>query len=185
MTDRRQELLNKSLDYLLQHGVASLSLRPLAVAIGTSGRLLIYHFGSKDGLITAVVKEVRGRLQRSFSALSASSHRAQSSSPMGTFWSWTTRAETISHLRLLFEVQILALQNPERYARYMEETSTSWLKLIEDSLPPSRDRRTIATLCVAVIDGLLLEYMSTGDVRRTTRALSLFDRLIFEESRAQ
>jgi AcrR family transcriptional regulator len=178
MSARREELLDKSLDYLLQHSVAGLSLRPLAAAIGTSGRLLVYHFGSKDGLVTAVMDEVRTRLQRSFSALSASSRRGENPGLMRAFWSQTIRSETLPYLRLLFEMQILALQNPAKYARYVEGTSTSWLELIEGSLPPSRDRRATATLCVAVIDGLLLEYMSTGDARRTTQALKLFERLL-------
>lgn len=178
MGRRRQELIHKSLDYFLEHGAAGLSLRPLAAATGTSARLLVYHFGSKDGLTAAVMDEVRSRLQRSFSELLTSSRRGHSRSPMQAFWSWTIQPKNIPYLRLLFEVQVLALQNPKRYAQYLEGTSASWLKLIEGSLPPSRDRRVIATLCTAVIDGLLLEYMSTGEGKRTTRALRLFDRMI-------
>jgi hypothetical protein len=81
-------------------------------------------------------------------------------------------------MRLLFEVQVLALQNPGVYARYLEGTSSTWLALIERSLPPSRANRSVATLCAAVIDGLLLEYLSTGDRRRTTSALELFDTMM-------
>jgi len=178
MNTRRSELIDKSLDYFLKHGAAGLSLRPLAAATGTSARLLVYHFGSKDKLIGAVMDEVRGRLQKSFSDLVASSRRGKRRSPMQLFWSWAIRAENLPCLRLLFEVQVLALQNPGKYAQYLEGTSTSWLELIERSLPPSRDRRAIATLCAAVIDGLLLEYLSTGKVKRTTRALELFDRMV-------
>jgi AcrR family transcriptional regulator len=67
--DRKSELRTKALEYLLEHGVADLSLRPLASEIGTSARLLIYHFESKDGLIRAVMEEARLRAQQSFSAL--------------------------------------------------------------------------------------------------------------------
>ena len=178
MSERRAELIDKSLDYFLEHGAAGISLRPLAAATGTSARLLVYHFGSKDNLVAAVLDEVRNRLQKSFADLLASSRRGKRRSALQAFWSWTIRAENLPYLRLLFEVQVLALQNPDRYAQYLEGTSTSWLELIEGSLPPSRDRRSIATLCVAVIDGLLLEYLSTGDVKRTTRALKLFDRMV-------
>src|SRR5258706_10044550 len=68
MTERRDELLRRSRDYLLAHGVADLSLRPLAAAIGTSARLLVYHFGSKEALVTAVLDDVRHRFQASFTA---------------------------------------------------------------------------------------------------------------------
>jgi hypothetical protein len=77
-------------------------------------------------------------------------------------------------MRLLFEVQALAIQNPDVYARYLEGTSSSWLELIESALPPSKSNRATATLCAAVIDGLLLEYLGTRDRRRTTQALELF-----------
>lgn len=182
MSARRDELIGKSLEYFLEHGAAGLSLRPLAAATGTSARLLVYHFGSKDGLIAAVMDEVRGRLQESFAGLAAASGCGRRST-MQAFWSWTIRPENLPYLRLLFEVQILALQDPGRYARYLEGTSTSWLDLIERSLPPSRDRRAVATLCAAVMDGLLLEYMSTGETRRTTRALKLFDRMLARSPR--
>jgi hypothetical protein len=95
---------------------------------------------------------------------------------MRAFWDWIVRPANLRPMRLLFEVQILALQNPKVYAHYLEGTSSSWLTLIERSLPPSKDRRAVATLCAAVIDGLLLEYLSTGDRRRTTAALDVFAR---------
>jgi AcrR family transcriptional regulator len=184
MSERRDELIEKSLDYFLEHGVAGLSLRPLAGAIGTSARLLVYHFGSKDGLIQAVMDEVRARIQKSFAATAAQSARGSAHGVMRAFWAWITRPANVRPLRLLFEVQVLALQNPRVYARYLQGTSSSWLDLIEESLPPSKDRRVVATLCAAVIDGLLLEYLATGDRRRTTDALALFSRQIPGRERA-
>ncbi len=178
MGGRREELIEKALDYFLEHGLAGLSLRPLAERIGTSARLLVYHFGSKDGLIAAVMDEVRAQSQKSFALSAARSAKGTAKGPMHAFWAWTILPANIRHVRLLFEVQVLALQNPDVYARYLEGGSSSWLELIEGSLPPSKDRRAIATLCAAVIDGLLLEYMSTGDRRRTTKALDLFTELI-------
>ena len=175
MSERRDELIEKALDYFLDHGVAGLSLRPLAAEIGTSARLLVYHFRSKDGLIQAVMDEVRARVQTSFAATSERSGKG-SAHVMHSFWSWVIRPANARLLKLLFEVQVLALQNPRVYARYLEGTSSSWLALIEASLPPVKERRAAATLCAAVIDGLLLEYLATGDRRRTTEALKLFGR---------
>jgi AcrR family transcriptional regulator len=179
MRERRQELANQALDYFLEHGVAGLSLRPIAAHLGTSARLLVYHFGSKEGLITAVMDEVRARIQKSFVQLM--SDRAPGTTRlMPEFWTWAIHPKNIKCIRLLFEVQILAFQNPARYARYMEGSSSSWLKLIEESLPPAKESRAMATLCVAVIDGLLLEYLSTKDVRRTRQALDLFNHEIID-----
>ena len=63
---RKDELRDRALDYFLEHGLAELSLRPLADEIGTSSRLLIYHFESKEKLIATVMEEARSRTQRSF-----------------------------------------------------------------------------------------------------------------------
>ncbi len=178
MSERRRELIGKALDYMVVHGVAGVTLRPLAGAIGTSARLLVYHFGSKDGLITAVMDEVRLRAQRSFAEATAKAGNGAAKGAMQTFWAWTVHPRNIDYMRLLFEVQVLAIRNPATYGPYLEGTSGSWLALIEASLPPSRRNRAIATLCAAVVDGLLLEYLSTGDRRRTTRALELFGRLM-------
>ena len=52
MQNRKDELIESLIAYLLENGLADLSLRPLAAGTGTSARLLIYHFGSKEDLLT-------------------------------------------------------------------------------------------------------------------------------------
>jgi AcrR family transcriptional regulator len=180
--DRKDVLCGKALDYCLAHGVAELSLRPLALKIGTSARLLIYHFGSRDGLIGAVMDEAHRRVQRSFGELMGG---AGHKSALRTFWEWATDRRNSPYLRLIFEVQVLALHNPAVYARYLEGTSSSWLALIEAVLPPSVDRRERATLCAAIIDGLILEFLSTGDLCRTSSALDIFDSMLRARVRAR
>ena len=177
MSKRRRELLQRSLDYLLDHGVADLSLRPLAADVGTSARLLVYHFGSKEGLLIAAMDELRVRVQASFRAVAATA-AARRASPLDPFWKWATRRKHLRYLSLLLEVQVLALHQPAHYARYLKHTSASWLELIGGALPAARRSPAMATLCGAVVDGLLLELLSTGDRRRTTDALTLFDALL-------
>ena len=55
MTVRREELLEKAYGFVLEHGLADLSLRPLAQAIESSPRVLLYLFESKDGLVRELV----------------------------------------------------------------------------------------------------------------------------------
>jgi AcrR family transcriptional regulator len=173
--DRKSELCGKALDYCLAHGIAELSLRPLAQEIGTSARLLIYHFQSRDGLIGAVMDEAHRRVQKSFGELM---READNKAVLRSFWDWTTAPHNTPYMRLMFEVQMLALQNPSAYAHYLQGTSSSWLALIETALPPSVDRPARATLCAAIIDGLLLEFLSTGDLRRTSNALEIFGSML-------
>ena len=178
MSEPRERLIEGCLAYFLEHGVASLSLRPLAEAVGTSARLLVYHFGSKQGLIAAVMDEVRARLQRSFEAGRAKAGREAGPGTLQAFWDWAVLPRNAKLLGLLFEVQVLAIKDPENYARYLEGTSKSWLEVIESALPPIKERRALATLMVAVVDGLLLEVLSTHDRRRTGEAMALFTRLL-------
>jgi AcrR family transcriptional regulator len=62
--DPKQQLLERALGYLAEHGIGDISLRELAAALGTSHRMLIYHFGSKEGLFVAVVQESENQLRR-------------------------------------------------------------------------------------------------------------------------
>ncbi|MDQ6808489.1 MAG: TetR/AcrR family transcriptional regulator [Verrucomicrobiota bacterium] len=135
--------------------------------------MLVHHFGSKEELIAAVLEQVRTALQSSFGAL-ASEAEATPSDLMVAFWEFVTAKAQTPSLRLLLEVQILAVQNPARYRRYLAETSSSWLRVIVSALPPGPNRQQTAVLCAAVIDGLLLEFLSTGNLRSTSAALRLF-----------
>ena len=56
---RQNELLEAAYRYVLQHGISRTSLRPLAAAIGSSTRVLMFLFGSKDGLIRALLDRAR------------------------------------------------------------------------------------------------------------------------------
>jgi len=65
----REELLEKVTDHVLEHGLIGLSLRPVAAAVGTSDRMLIYHFGSRDALVSAVVARSTERAVDAVAAL--------------------------------------------------------------------------------------------------------------------
>jgi AcrR family transcriptional regulator len=68
---RHDDLLDRVTDYVLEHGLIGLTLRPLAAAIGTSDRMLIYHFGSRDALVSAVVARSTERAITEVDALPA------------------------------------------------------------------------------------------------------------------
>jgi AcrR family transcriptional regulator len=134
--------------------------------------MLLHYFGSKEVLIAEVMEQVQERLRDSFQELLDEPQTKEGLLPK--FWRVLSSRKNQPFLRLLFEVQMLALQNPKRYRRYLSRTSKSWRRLIERALPVKRESAETATLYNAVIDGLLLELLATGDLRRTTRALALF-----------
>ena len=178
MSRRKEELLDATVRYLTRHGVADLSLRPLAASIGTSARLLVFHFRSKERLLKDVLGAVQERLQASFAAI-ANAPRDDGQSPMRRFWAWATDTKNLPQLRLLYEVQFLALQNPRVFARYLDTSSSRWIELIAPHLPGRLRNTATATLCAAVFDGLVFELLSTGDRRRTERALDHFVALLW------
>jgi hypothetical protein len=77
-------------------------------------------------------------------------------------------------LRLLYELQIVAAQNPERYGRHLQSISLRWLTAATRSFTPDTRSEPLATLCIAVFDGLLFELINTGDRARLSKALDAF-----------
>jgi len=68
---RRDALLDQVTDHVLQQGLIGLTLRPVAAAIGTSDRMLLYHFRSRDELVAAVVARASDRGVAAIDALPA------------------------------------------------------------------------------------------------------------------
>lgn len=173
MQTRKEELLNALIGYLQRHGLADLSLRPMAAATGTSARLLIFHFRSKERLLVEVLEEMQARLQRSFAQMGEGAGEGRGPL-LRVFWDWALKPENFEHLKLLYQLHILAAQSPKTYGRYLKSNSLNWLELIQAALPPERRDPALATLIGAVFDGLFIELVSTGDRRRTTQAIDKF-----------
>jgi len=188
---RRTELLEEIVETLLQHGAADLSLRPLAERVGTSARLLIYHFGSKDELIAAALAELRSKIAASLHA------RAQDVRPdslralVMMVWDWATEAANQSFFRLLFEVDGLALYDRVHFSEEARKANSAvWIGLISrgaERWGQAGVQFTVnSTLIVAALSGLLQEFLSTGDRDATTAALStLMDLLSGERPSGQ
>ena len=64
MGERRDQLAEGATDYVLEHGLIGLSLRPLAAELGTSDRMLLYHFTDKDDLVATVLRVSNDRSVR-------------------------------------------------------------------------------------------------------------------------
>jgi AcrR family transcriptional regulator len=186
---RRDVLLDATIEYMLKHGVADLSLRPLAAKVGSKARLLIYHFGSKDALVSEAMIVVRDRVQKAFAAMVENGRGHTASQIIQAFWRWTTAKQNERYLRLFFEVHGLALQKPERYGRYLEGAVSTWVEMMAVVLPSRMSlakRRALATLAVSSVVGMLLDYLSSGDKKRCAQALEIFatqfDELLLKEA---
>jgi AcrR family transcriptional regulator len=178
--ERRARMLAAAADYVLEHGLAGLSLRPLASALGTSTRMLLYDFSSKEELIMAVLTEIR---RREAAMLAGHAGAAGASGPelVQAVWDWASSAERAPFMRLFFEVYIDAAAHPGTYSQRGRAMVTEWLDQFGTALagsPADAADAASATLVIAVLRGLLLDRLGTGDAERTDRALELFARLI-------
>src|SRR3569623_3602741 len=127
MSARREELLERAYGYALEHGLASMSLRPLAEAIGSSPRVLLFLFGSKDGLVRALLARAR---DDELAALAGAGGAADA------VWAWLVAPEHRALLRLWVEAYARSLVAPAGpWAGFAERTVAAWL----DVLAPAGD----------------------------------------------
>jgi AcrR family transcriptional regulator len=187
VADRRTELLEAIVDALLDKGVADLSLRPLAERVGSSARLLIYHFDSKENLVAAALERVRDRIASALHALGRDGSPERSlSDSLVRFWCWATSEENQKYFRLLFEIDGLSMYDNLRFSQETRAQGASvWLNLVHRAEAASGDPISLqarTTLIWTTIAGLLHEFLSTGDKEGTTAAFRCFLSLI--EARA-
>ncbi|MFT4126062.1 MAG: TetR/AcrR family transcriptional regulator [Gordonia sp. (in: high G+C Gram-positive bacteria)] len=172
--DRRRVLLDATVDYIHTHGLADLSLRPLAAALGTSARMLVYHFGSKEQLVTAALDGVRQRQQVQVEKWVADSVGLPVREVVDRFWRASTSAESEAYGRLFFEAYGMALMDPARLPGFLDGTVHGWVGAISRALVDGGygggDAEEVATSLLAVHRGLLLDLFATGDRSRVDAA---------------
>ncbi|HZY98142.1 MAG TPA: TetR/AcrR family transcriptional regulator [Candidatus Baltobacteraceae bacterium] len=177
----RTDLLDQAVDYVCLRGLSQLSLRPLAKALGTSPRNLLYYFGSKDDLVVEIIRRGRARQQATMANLELSADLApgQVSRILWRQWSDPKR---LPLMRLFFEVYNLAISDPARFPGFAERAIEEWLTVLEgcSTLPgySRTDARTLATVLIAGFRGFLLDVAATNDRARVDRAAELFFTLI-------
>jgi len=154
----RERLLAAAVDHALNAGIADLSLRQLAAAIGTSHRMLIYHFGSREGLLVAVAQAVE---EQQRAALLAPGVDARKS------WRRLSDPRLWPQERLFFELYSYALLGRPGTEGFLDGIVESWVAPVADALVKAgadeRTARADARLGVAVVRGLLLDLLATGD----------------------
>jgi len=174
---RPVELLDAIHAYLVKNGVSDLSLRPLAKAVGSSPRTLLYHFGSKEKMIDRVLSHIREQQRERFAEMSPATFAPPSAGCREIWRSMTAhRAEPL--FRLYFQIYSLALQHPHRFADFLHNTVADWLEFIGKPMLAEGyrkdDARAFATVVLAGFRGLMLDHGATHDRKRLDRALNLW-----------
>ena len=174
-TGARQRLLDAAIEYIAQHGISDVSLRGLAAAIGTSHRMLIHHFGGREGLWTAVIQEVEARQRAALAALSFSPDPAEA---QRQWWRHISDPALAPNERLFFELYGQALQGRPGTEALLDGIVDAWVQpaaalLVERGMELARAQATVR-LGIAVTRGLLLDLLATGNREAVDAAMELY-----------
>jgi AcrR family transcriptional regulator len=177
---RRQELLDAVVAELARNGIGDRSLRDIAAAVGTSHRMLIHHFGSRQGLLTEVVRTVEAEQRAFLAALDVPPADA-----MVVMWQRLSDPGLWPAERLFFECYARASRGEEPYAALLPGLVDDWLDrtVAMDPRSPSTDgevaiARAQARLALAVFRGLLLDLVGTEDRASVDAAFDEFRSLV-------
>jgi AcrR family transcriptional regulator len=180
----REGLLQAALAYFAEHGVGDASMRQIAAGIGSSHRMLIYHFGSREGLLTAVVAE----LEKSEREILEQVTNADGRSLRELGWDfWTHVADVVDFYGpLYFELASRAMHAPHLDAPLRVPNIEMWVEALTDLWSRfgagRREAQVFARLNLAVSRGLLHDLLLTGDRQAVDEAMAMFDWLALGES---
>ena len=175
-TAARDRLLASAVSYAEANGIGELSLRELAEAIGTSHRMLIYHFGSKEGLLVEVVKAVEAE-QRAFLVSLAAEPTRSPADTIRMMWQRLSDPALADKERLFYDVYVNALLGRLGDSDFLDGIVDNWVEVAVENAPPDQTRAQAAAdarLGVAVMRGLLLDLLATGDRKAVDAAADRF-----------
>lgn len=182
----RDALLARAVEHVSKRGLADASLRSIAAALGTSHRMLIYHFGSAEAFWAEVIGGLRFRERDALRASVATGRMPQ----LSETWKSLSAPKRLPRMQLLFETYGRALADRKRYASFLSEVVAVWLDTVGDALSEQTrltksQARLQARLRLAVLRGLSLDLLTTGDRAGTTAALHWFEKHALHERAAK
>ncbi len=174
----RQSLLTDAVEHFAKNGIGDASLRSIAGSIGTSHRMLIYHFGSREGLLAEVVRTVEQQQRDLLATLSRTDRPIAEQAD--EFWRRVTEAALI-YGPLFFELSAHAMQDLPHTEALKGDLISVWLPPLIDlcvraGIPPD-EAPAYARLGLAASRGLLFDLLLTGDRVGVDEASALLNRL--------
>jgi AcrR family transcriptional regulator len=177
----KEKLLAAVVEVALAGGIADKSLRAIAAAAGTSHRMLIHHFGSREELLVEVIRAVEARQRAALSELG--SEPGEPARPLADrFWTHLRSPELAPQERLFFEVYGQALQGRPWATPLLDGIVEDWAgpvaAMLEAHGASPETARAVARLQVAVGRGLLLDVLATGDDDEVDAAMAYFSDML-------
>jgi AcrR family transcriptional regulator len=174
----RERLLEGAMEHVARNGVGDLSLRALAAALGTSHRMLSYHFGSREGLLIEVIRTVEEQQRTALHAMLEEDAGRPPEETMRRMWARLADPSLWPNERLFFEVYAQALQGSPHALPLLDGIVDLWVepltRIAVEQGKPEAQARAEARLGVAVTRGLLLDLLATGDREAVDAAMARY-----------
>jgi AcrR family transcriptional regulator len=181
MSEAREKLLASVVAELDRGGLGERSLRDIAAATGTSHRMLIHHFGSREGLLVAVVEAVE-QGERAAAVERYSPADIDPAEELRRTWRRLSEPSLAGRERLFFECYARALQGEEPFARLLPGAVEDWIAALSATDVargvPVREARARSRFVLALVRGLLLDVLATGDRAGAADAIEAFLALV-------
>ena len=155
MADRRDELLDQATAWAFANGLGTLSLRPLATALGTSDRMLLYHFKDKNDLVATVLNVSNERSVQGIRALRPSRDVRQA---VIDLWGAVSTPEQARCGRLYVEAAALGVLGAEPFASVVGEANEVWLGALADHLVASGMRPADAGRAARLVEAAFMGF---------------------------
>jgi AcrR family transcriptional regulator len=156
---RRAAAIERMADHVLEAGLAGASLRPLAKAAGTSDRMLLYYFASKDEILAETLGRIAARLSdRLAEALPDPAPGAARLPPDRLLAQLATVLGTPAlqpYMRVWLELAAASARGQEPHRSIAGAIADGFLAWIAARLPPAGAPGDAARL-LALIEGLAL-----------------------------
>jgi AcrR family transcriptional regulator len=169
--ERRQELLGAVLEHLLLNGLHDVSLRAIAEDVGTSARMLVYHFGSKDELLAEALDEARTQQRLLFTGWIAPVAGEPYSVTLRKAWSFFESEQAMSYHRLFQQLAAASREPGSPYEGFAARAVLDWLPVVQSGFAASgmepSAAAALATMTLATVRGLIMDLMATDDFART------------------
>jgi AcrR family transcriptional regulator len=169
---RRNAAIDRMANHLLREGLPGASLRPLAIAAGTSDRMLLYYFANKDEILSATLEHVALRLAGLLDEIVPSTTRLSFGTLLSELWAATGSPTLQPFMRLWLDLAGSAARGLEPHRATSGHIADGFLAWIASRLDvPEADRAGSAAALLAVIEGLVvLDAVGRHDLAKVAAA---------------
>ncbi|MCQ8278256.1 TetR/AcrR family transcriptional regulator [Acetobacteraceae bacterium KSS8] len=168
--DRRNALCDRICAIVLADGLGAFALRGLAARLGTSGRMLLYYFGSKDVLIRETLHRINAGLQARLSGLDAMPP-VTPGSLVAFLLEQSNKPDMAPVMRLWTEVVSAGARGETPYDQLAPSVVENWIGWLESRLVPACRGNGMAETILALMDGVILLETARPGTTSPARAL--------------